>query len=132
MKALRYLWATPWTLVASLALLVYWPKKVRWSEGALECQVVRLLPEWAGAQALGWIICYGPRWGWGSTMTRRHERVHVKQGLNWGPLFPLRYFGECALRKWQGKDPYWENSMEMEARRGEYETDKPRPRLPPP
>lgn len=48
---------------------------------------------------------------------RAHERVHVAQYERWGPLFLPAYLG-CGLWQWVcGRDAYWDNPFEVEARR---------------
>jgi hypothetical protein len=46
-----------------------------------------------------------------------HERVHVAQCERWGALFLLAY-PAASLWQWlRGRDPYWDNPFEVEARR---------------
>ena len=46
-----------------------------------------------------------------------HEWIHVKQYLWWWPLF-LPAYGINSLWQWiLGKDPYWDNDFEIQARR---------------
>jgi hypothetical protein len=48
--------------------------------------------------------------------TRAHERVHVRQYELWGPLFVPAYLiaALCALAS--GRDPYFDNRFERQAR----------------
>jgi hypothetical protein len=48
--------------------------------------------------------------------TRRHERVHVRQYERWGPLLIPLYLGASAWALLTGRDPYWDNPFEREAR----------------
>ena len=45
-----------------------------------------------------------------------HEMVHVRQTERWGPLFPPAYLAAMLLARSMGKDPYWDNPFEVEAR----------------
>ena len=47
---------------------------------------------------------------------RRHERVHVRQYGRWGVVFLLAYPLSSMLQLLRGKDPYWHNRFEVEAR----------------
>ena len=46
-----------------------------------------------------------------------HELVHVRQYERWGPLFPILYLGSSLLQKLKGRDPYFGNHFEQEARK---------------
>ncbi len=48
---------------------------------------------------------------------RRHELVHVRQCECWGPLFPFLYFGSSLVQILKGRDPYFANWFEQEARK---------------
>ncbi len=48
---------------------------------------------------------------------RAHERVHVRQYERWGPLFVPAYLGSGLVLWLRGRDPYWDNPFEVEARR---------------
>ncbi len=50
---------------------------------------------------------------------RAHELVHVRQYERWGPLFPLLYLGSSLIQKLRGRDPYFANRFEQEARAAE-------------
>jgi hypothetical protein len=49
-------------------------------------------------------------------LTRAHERVHVRQYELWGPLFLPAYFAAGAYALVRGRDPYFDNRFEREAR----------------
>ena len=54
-------------------------------------------------------------------VTRKHERVHVRQFERWGFLMGPAYLG-CCLALWiNGRDAYWDNPFEREA----YEHSRP-------
>jgi hypothetical protein len=50
---------------------------------------------------------------------REHELVHVRQYERWGPLFPFLYLGSSLLQKVRGRDPYFANHFEQEARKAD-------------
>ena len=47
---------------------------------------------------------------------RAHERVHVCQYERWGILFFVLYLGSSALEALRGRNPYWDNHFERQAR----------------
>lgn len=49
----------------------------------------------------------------------RHEMVHVKQAMIFGPLFPVLYLGSMLVAWVQGKQPYRECWFEAQAYRAE-------------
>jgi hypothetical protein len=55
----------------------------------------------------------------------RHEWAHVRQFLRWGLLFPLLYVLELLRQVLRGKNPYWHNVFEVEARRHELRQPAP-------
>jgi hypothetical protein len=48
-------------------------------------------------------------------ISRRHERVHVRQYERWGPFFIPAYLAFSAVLWLQGRDAYRENPFEIEA-----------------
>ena len=48
---------------------------------------------------------------------RAHEHVHVRQYERWGPLFVPAYLVSSLVLWLRGRDPYWDNPFEIEARR---------------
>jgi hypothetical protein len=48
-------------------------------------------------------------------LSRRHERIHVRQYERWGPFFIPAYLSCSALLWLRGKDAYRENPFEIEA-----------------
>jgi len=48
---------------------------------------------------------------------RAHERVHVRQYERWGPLFLPAYLLAGAWQWVRGRNAYWDNPFEVEARR---------------
>jgi hypothetical protein len=52
------------------------------------------------------------------SMTRAHERVHVRQYEMWGPAFIPAYLAATAYAVASGHDGYRDNVFEREAARG--------------
>ena len=48
-----------------------------------------------------------------------HEMIHVRQGERWGPLCVPAYLAAMLVTRLRGRDPYWDNPFETEARGGE-------------
>ncbi|MEM9019345.1 MAG: hypothetical protein AAGC44_02180 [Planctomycetota bacterium] len=48
-------------------------------------------------------------------ITRKHERVHVRQYERWGPLFLPGYVLVGVIAWAKGRDPYRDNAFEIEA-----------------
>jgi hypothetical protein len=123
---LRYLWASPNTLVglllASAALLPGSGMQIVGGvlevHGPLVAAILRrCIPLRGGASAitLGHVVLGCDRLTLDAT--RRHERVHVRQCERWGPAFIPAYLvaGLWALLK--GTGAYRGNYFEREARR---------------
>lgn len=124
-RAIGYLWASPWTIVATVvgSIAALTGGRVGIHTGVVEI---------AGG-LWGWILPrIGPRAGiaaitighcvWAADeealhWTRSHERVHVAQFERWGPLFPPVYLLASAAAWSRGLDGYLDNHFEREARR---------------
>lgn len=50
---------------------------------------------------------------------RTHELVHVRQYERWGLLFPPAYLASSLFQRLKGRDPYFANRFEREAREAE-------------
>lgn len=124
MTLLRYLWASPNTLLGLalvlLARLTGGRSRVHsgvieaWG-GAATWMLRRCVPLQGGALAItiGHVVL-------GCTelaldVTRTHERVHVKQYERWGPLFIPAYFIASLVAWCRGGDAYRDNVFEREA-----------------
>jgi len=123
-KLAKLLWASPCTIVgivvAGFPLLA--GGKARWSGGALEVtyresqasssRLARRLP-FSGI-VFGHVILAVTR----EELTRigPHERVHVQQYEQWGPLFPVAYGLSSCWQFIRGRSPYWNNHFEVQAR----------------
>jgi hypothetical protein len=124
LKLLRLLWALPCSIVGLLlaAIPLAAGGTARWSAGALEVtyrsskahcgKLARALP-FRGI-VFGHVILAVTRDE--LAVIGPHERVHVAQYERWGPAFLLAY-GASSL--WQlacGRNPYWHNHFEVQAR----------------
>ena len=47
---------------------------------------------------------------------RAHELVHVRQYERWGPAFFLAYPASSLVQIFRGRNPYWFNHFEIQAR----------------
>ena len=122
-RFLGYLWALPNTLLGVLmALTVYFPKMVRWRDGALEIVPRRrnlIGGPWVGAQTYGWIIFGKTREMLDAVDLYAHERVHVDQGLKYGitlwfvygAQFADKYFGDAKTTLWARTSNGWARNL---------------------
>jgi hypothetical protein len=122
---LRYLWASPNTtiglLLASLVLLTR--GRAQAVDGVLEvyggiaAAALARLPLAGGAAAItfGHVVIARDRAL--LTLTRRHERVHVRQYELWGPLFLPAYLLASLWSVVIGAGAYEGNYFEREAAR---------------
>jgi hypothetical protein len=138
LRILGYLWSLPHTLIGVLALLtVYFPKSIRWKNGALEV-VVRwhLIPRGldrtgdgdvddpedfrTGGQTHGIIIFLRDEEAREGVRLGNHERVHVVQCMIFGGvLYPLMYGLSCGFNLCRGQsmsDAYHNCIFEKRAR----------------
>lgn len=121
---LKFLWASPCTAVGLVlaAVPLALGGKIRWSSGALEVTWRHTLDSCgrlAGRLPFRGIVfghvilavtdedlrTIGP-----------HERVHVAQYERWGPLFFLVYAASSLWQLINGRNPYWHNHFEVQAR----------------
>lgn len=116
----RLIWALPNSAIGLTLGLLLIPlgARLRVRGGALEIAVRPQAPRrrWPfSAITLGHVIL-------GShpqelERLRAHERVHVRQCERWGPLFLPAYL-LAGLWQWlRGRQAYWDNPFEVEARR---------------
>ncbi len=125
-RPLLYLWASPATLLglAPAPLALFGWVSLRCVDGVLEIHggpvtwYLRHGMPWIGsamAMTLGHVV-----WGCDETclrLSRRHERVHVRQFERWGPIFLPLYLTLSAVQFLRGLDPYRDNPFEVEAYR---------------
>jgi hypothetical protein len=116
-RALRYLWASPNSLLGVLLLPLAWPGgRVRWHAGTLEAHGGALrwaLGPWAEALTLGHVIL--ARNGDQLRQWRYHERRHVRQYEYWGPFFLPAYLGLCLWCLARRRHPYRQHPFELDA-----------------
>ncbi|MFK7788788.1 MAG: hypothetical protein AB8C95_04740 [Phycisphaeraceae bacterium] len=123
-RLLRYLWASPNTLVGFA-----WVLLARLTGGgcAIHTGVIEAHGGWAKAllQRMPFVKGGAAAITIGHVViaqniamlesTREHERVHVAQYERWGPLFTVAYVA-AGLWQWaHGNDPYRDNPFEVEA-----------------
>jgi hypothetical protein len=123
-RLLRYLWASPNTLLGLLVAAI-----ARLTGGSIA--IVSGVVEVHGGFATAFLRRGLPLIGSGAAMTighvvlgqdanclestREHERVHVEQYERWGPFFLPAYAAACVYLWLTGRDPYHENPFEKEA-----------------
>ena len=121
---LKRLWASPCSALGLALAALPWAAggSAKWSDGALE---VTWRPQRAGCGTLarrlpvraivfGHVILAVTR----EELERfsRHERVHVEQYERWGPLFLPAYALSSLWQLARGRDAYWHNFFEVQAR----------------
>lgn len=100
-RALKYLWASPLIIIGLLAACLWATtgQRVRWSRGAVV--IVDQGPCGARMAKRGWFgFTLGITiflWMHDDPVTEYHERVHVRQVLRWGILFPWLYLLSLAI-----------------------------------
>ena len=124
-RLLRYLWASPTTLIGLLFLplaLIGRGGGVHFVEGVIELHGGRVrwflrrctfLKGGAAAMTLGHVVLGQNRRC--LVRTRAHERVHVRQAERWGPLFLPAYAVASVIAWWRGGSAYRDNFFEREA-----------------
>jgi len=120
-RSCAYAWALPCTalgLVFGAAAMVAGGSLHR-THGTLEVA----LPWWArrirwpfDAITLGHVIIGTSHDA--LAVLRAHEQVHVRQYERWGAFFLLAYPLASAWQWLRGRDAYWHNAFEVEARAG--------------
>jgi hypothetical protein len=124
MRLLRYLWAAPTTAIGLLfvPLALLSGGRVQVVDGVLEvygglCHFClrrcTLLRGGASALTLGHVVLGRDRTC--LHVTRRHERIHVRQAERWGPLFVPAYLVASVVAWLRGGNPYRDNRFEREA-----------------
>ncbi len=124
-RVARLTWAAPCSLLglafAGLALLLggravraHGTLEVSLRESEASCPVlIRLVP--FRAIALGHVIVAIGREELDGM--RSHEQVHVRQYERWGIFFFPAYAASSLWQLVRGRDAYWDNHFEVEARR---------------
>jgi hypothetical protein len=124
LKFARLLWAFPCSVIGLVlaAIPLAAGGTARWSAGALEVtyrrsearcgKLARALP-FRGI-VFGHVILAVT--GEELAVIGPHERVHVAQYERWGPLFFLAYGASSLWQLAEGRNPYWHNHFEVQAR----------------
>ena len=127
-RMMAYFWALPNTLIGLLVLPLALVRgsSIRRVRGAIEIQgravswlLRRLIPLRGGAAAvtLGHVVLgRNPRT---LEVTREHERAHVRQYEQWGPLFLPAYLIAGLVAVLRGGHAYTDNYFERKAREAE-------------
>lgn len=114
MRALRLIWASPWSLVGLLLAPFFRRRHVE--HGALLCEGAswpRRLGWRFSAITLGHVVLSVDDL---PEETLRHELVHVGQYERWGPLFIPAYLGASVVAVARGGHHYRDNRFEVAAR----------------
>ncbi len=123
-SSLKFLWASPCTAVGLVlaAVPLALGGRARWSSGALEVtwrdrlascgELASRLP--VRGIVFGHVILAVTDEDLGTIGP--HERVHVAQYERWGPLFLLLYAASSLWQLINGRNPYWHNHFEVQAR----------------
>ncbi|HEY8102435.1 MAG TPA: signal peptide prediction [Burkholderiaceae bacterium] len=120
----KLLWASPCSLVGLIfgAIVLLCGGSVGRSSGTLEITFRtsqapgRTLARWLPFRAitLGHVIIAITRQE--LDLLRAHERVHVHQYERWGIFFFVAYAASSAWQLISGRNAYWDNYFEVEAR----------------
>ena len=122
-RAWRYLWVAPCTLlggVAALPALLIGGARASIVRGVIEISGPPQLAWWARrlpfeAITLGHLVL--ARTPQAMARLRAHERVHVRQAERWGPLFFVAYLALGAWQWLRGRGAYADHPFEVEARK---------------
>lgn len=119
-RVARVLWAAPNTLIGLALGLLLLPlgARIRQVGGALEIAALRQPPRrpWPFAAITFGHVILGTH-AQALERLRAHERVHVRQCERWGVLFLPAYLLAGAWQGLRGRNVYWDNPFEVEARR---------------
>ncbi|MBI3897645.1 MAG: hypothetical protein HY308_05025 [Gammaproteobacteria bacterium] len=122
--ALKYVWASPASVVGLALALVVWAggAKMAVIDGVLEVGggrvgygITRLPACRFSAITFGHVVIGID--GNALIDCRAHERVHVRQYERWGVLFFPLYLGSSLWQLLCGRNPYWDNYFERQAYR---------------
>jgi len=124
MRIIVYLWSLPTTMLGLLfvPLAIFTGGAADWIDGVLEIHgpAIRFLLTYctvmrggASAITLGHVVLGRDRQA--LELTRRHERIHVRQCERWGPLFIPVYLLASIFVMLLGRRAYMDNPFEREA-----------------
>lgn len=120
----RYAWPSPYTLFGVMFLVAPWSGgrhyvRYRGTIGIVGPAIQKLL-RWAPIDGGAAAITFGHTILAVSAEafmeTWEHEAVHVRQYERWGPFFVPAYLLCGWWELVHGRDPYWDNTFEREAR----------------
>lgn len=123
-RLIAYVWPLPYTLFGITTGLVLGARFQR-IEGVVEIygpsieDLLRRMPVPAMAMTMGHVVFGCDQMA--LEITRKHERVHVRQYERWGIGFVPAYLGASFVLYLRGRDGYRENPFEIEA----YAIDRP-------
>jgi len=134
MSLSRYIWALPNSVIG----LLFWPSVflsdggVRVVDGVLELHgpfIAWVLRHCVLLRGGAWAITFGHvvlgRDEETLSLTRTHERAHVRQYERWGPVFIPAYLAAALWGLMTGTGAYHGNYFEREAVRGERAVGEP-------
>lgn len=114
------LWASPTSVIGLILGLALLPlgARARLVGGVLEIAALQQAPKrrWPFAAITFGHVIVGTH-ALELERLRAHERVHVQQNERWGPLFLPAYLLAGAWQWARGRNAYWDNPFEVEARR---------------
>jgi len=124
LAALRYAWAAPATLAGLLVALPAFAAgaRARVIDGVIEVtggrveRLIAALPRrcrFCGITFGHLVVCTDECT---AAAVRAHEHVHVRQYERLGALFFPLYVGSSVVQLLRGRDPYFDNRFEREAR----------------
>ncbi|MDI1301891.1 MAG: hypothetical protein PSX71_08305 [bacterium] len=118
-KLLHYLWASPCTLVGMVAGAVFLAAggSARMEGGVIEISLPPRMQHTflsLGAITFGHVVLGISKAE--LERLRTHELEHVRQYERWGLLFFLAYPASSLVQFMRGKNPYWYNHFEIQAR----------------
>jgi hypothetical protein len=124
LRFVRYLWASPTTLLGLLFVIptLISRGRIRNVDGVLEIRggitawflrYCTFLKGGALAMTLGHVVLGVSAQA--LDRTRRHERVHVRQCERWGPFFLPAYAIASLVALISGRSPYRDNYFERQA-----------------
>lgn len=115
MRALRVLWAGPWSLLGLLLAPFFHRRRV--VDGVLVCEGAtwpRRLGWRYRAITFGHVVLSSDEL---DAATLAHERAHVRQYERWGALFVPAYLVAALVAVLRGRHHYRENPFEIAARK---------------
>lgn len=121
---LKHIWVGLWTVLGALWCLVNGAKFVcvQGEEKALAFVNPGGLIKWYfgkarfAAMTMGATIVYGSDLYFQNRRIVEHELQHVRQGFKFGLIWPAVYYGASLVALANGKQAYYDNAFEVEAR----------------